>query len=39
MTEFHTAWSKLYKDFMSGLGQEFPQRRFYRSWRLIDSTK
>jgi hypothetical protein len=25
MTESHTAWSKLYKDFMMGLGQEFPQ--------------
>jgi hypothetical protein len=25
MTEFHTAWSKLYKDFMRELGHEFPQ--------------
>jgi hypothetical protein len=25
MTESHIAWSELYKDFMRGLGQEFPQ--------------
>ena len=25
MTEFYTSWSKLYKDFMRGLGYGFPQ--------------